>query len=228
MSSSTWRGRGCAHSGFRCREEIPTAVTLGCHPLIGRLLSRDRLVGPAGAQQENGQILASSPPPNHGRGIPTDRGKPGTKYHLLTDRNGLPLHILASAANVHDSRLFEPLLETNPGVRGRHSVRAGPGAAQRGCIRTRAFTFPRCRRYLHREGHQGACYPPRNRGQEPPRSAPLGRAGRAGSPRSRCGAGTRTPPSTGLSGARWIPIGPCGGPIHWPSPRHGPRHSGSW
>lgn len=38
---------------------------------------------------------------------------------MLTDRNGLPLHVLASATNVHDSRLLEPLLETDCGVRSR-------------------------------------------------------------------------------------------------------------
>ena len=35
--------------------------------------------------------------------IPTDRGKAGTKYHVLCDRNGLPLHVLATGANAHDS-----------------------------------------------------------------------------------------------------------------------------
>ena len=43
---------------------------------------------------------------------PTDRGKPGTKYHLLTNRNGLPLHVLASAANVHDCQS----VRVEPGV----------------------------------------------------------------------------------------------------------------
>ena len=50
---------------------------------------------------------------------PTDRGKLGTKYHRLTGRNDTPLHVLASAANVHDCKLFEPLLETSPTVRSR-------------------------------------------------------------------------------------------------------------
>ena len=45
---------------------------------------------------------------------PTDRGKAGTKYHLLADANGLVLHTLLSPANIHDSMLFEPLLETDP------------------------------------------------------------------------------------------------------------------
>jgi hypothetical protein len=43
---------------------------------------------------------------------PTERGKSGSKYHLPVDRDGLPLHVLASAANTHDSKLFEPLLDT--------------------------------------------------------------------------------------------------------------------
>src|SRR5215212_7226031 len=33
---------------------------------------------------------------------PTDRGKPGSKYHLLVDRRGIPLAACLSAANTHD------------------------------------------------------------------------------------------------------------------------------
>lgn|GEM_PF-3757648 len=83
---------------------------------------------------------------------PTDRGKPGTKYHLLTNATGLPLHVLASAANTHDSKLFEPLLETNPAVRVR---RGRPGQARRRPEKLHAdkgYDYPRCRRYLHRRG----------------------------------------------------------------------------
>ena len=32
---------------------------------------------------------------------PTDRGKPGSKYHLIVDGAGLPLAALVSAANTH-------------------------------------------------------------------------------------------------------------------------------
>jgi len=55
---------------------------------------------------------------------PTDRGKAGTKYHLLCDRNGLPLQVLATGANAHDSTMLAPLLNTNPGVR-EHGSRPG-------------------------------------------------------------------------------------------------------
>ena len=83
---------------------------------------------------------------------PTDRGKLGTTYHLVTDAARLPLHVLASAANTHDSRLFEPLLETSPSLRGRRGRptrpcrRPGKLNADMGC------DCPRCRRYLHRRG----------------------------------------------------------------------------
>ena len=41
---------------------------------------------------------------------PTDRGKLGTKYHLVVTTDGLPVAALPSAANVHDTRLFPDLL----------------------------------------------------------------------------------------------------------------------
>jgi transposase len=41
---------------------------------------------------------------------PTDRGKPGTKYHVVVATDGTPLGVVPSAANVHDTRLFPHLL----------------------------------------------------------------------------------------------------------------------
>jgi len=41
---------------------------------------------------------------------PTDRGKAGTKYHVAVATDGLPLGVIPSAANVHDTRLFPHLL----------------------------------------------------------------------------------------------------------------------
>ena len=83
---------------------------------------------------------------------PTDRGKAGTKYHVLCDRNGLPLHALVSGANTHDSRMLTELLDTNPGVR-EHAGR--PGRPRRRPDKLHAdkgYDYPRCRRYLHRRG----------------------------------------------------------------------------
>src|SRR5947209_174198 len=42
---------------------------------------------------------------------PTDRGKSGTKYHLVVSTDGLPVAALPSAANVPDTALFAALLQ---------------------------------------------------------------------------------------------------------------------
>ena len=45
---------------------------------------------------------------------PTDRGKKGVKRHLLTDANGLPIGLSVTAANVHDVKEAEQVLDTMP------------------------------------------------------------------------------------------------------------------
>jgi transposase len=48
---------------------------------------------------------------------PTDRGKGGTKYHVVASTGGIPLGIVPSAADVHDTRLFPHLLRLAQVVR---------------------------------------------------------------------------------------------------------------
>jgi transposase len=48
-----------------------------------------------------------------------DRGKPGSKIHVITDRGGLPLIARISAANTPDAALLLPLVDALPAVRGR-------------------------------------------------------------------------------------------------------------
>jgi hypothetical protein len=40
---------------------------------------------------------------------PTNKGMKGTKRHLISDRRGIPLAVVLSAANVHDSMVFEEI-----------------------------------------------------------------------------------------------------------------------
>jgi transposase len=40
---------------------------------------------------------------------PTDRGKRGTKYHIATDGDGVPVACAVTAANVNDTLVFERL-----------------------------------------------------------------------------------------------------------------------
>ena len=41
---------------------------------------------------------------------PTDRGKSGTKHHVVVSTDGLPLAVIPSSANAHDATLFPELL----------------------------------------------------------------------------------------------------------------------
>lgn len=50
---------------------------------------------------------------------PTDRSKPGSKHHVFTDGNGVPLQVQTSAANVPDIKQLLPLVTNIPKVRGK-------------------------------------------------------------------------------------------------------------
>lgn len=47
-----------------------------------------------------------------------DRGKRGSKYHLIVDHKGIPLAIELSAANVHDSTYLERTVDAIPPIFG--------------------------------------------------------------------------------------------------------------
>jgi transposase len=80
---------------------------------------------------------------------PTDRGKPGTKRHVLVDAHGIPLALLLSPANIHDSRLFAPLIDAVPPIRqcaGRPRKRPAKLHADK------AYDYDHCRRAARRRG----------------------------------------------------------------------------
>ncbi len=54
---------------------------------------------------------------------PVDRGKPGSKLHILTDRAGIPLAVAVSAANTNDAEALRPLVRAIPAVRSRRGPR---------------------------------------------------------------------------------------------------------
>jgi len=83
-----------------------------------------------------------------------DRGKPGSKYHLVVDRTGIPLAVRLSAANAHDATQLLPLVDAIPsiiGLRGRpgrprkrpgklHADKAYDSSALRRALRARSIT----------------------------------------------------------------------------------------
>nr|WP_169332395.1 IS5 family transposase [Nocardia brevicatena] len=54
---------------------------------------------------------------------PVDRGKGGSKIHVLSDANGLPLVTAVTGANVHDSLMLRPLVDAIPAIRSRRGPR---------------------------------------------------------------------------------------------------------
>ena len=50
---------------------------------------------------------------------PTDRRKRGSKHHVLTDGQGIPLAALVTGAHRHDVTQLLPLLEAIPPMRGK-------------------------------------------------------------------------------------------------------------
>jgi transposase len=76
---------------------------------------------------------------------PTNRGKPGSKRHVITDRPGIPLAALLHDANRHDSRLFERLLDAVPPIRRSAGQRR---TRPRKLHADNASDLPRCRQAL--------------------------------------------------------------------------------
>lgn len=72
----------------------------------------------------HGQLLGSSSfwGPKTGPN-PTDRGKNGSKRHLIVDGQGTPLAIDHTGANVHDSEMALPLVDAIPPIK---QPRGGP------------------------------------------------------------------------------------------------------
>ena len=71
---------------------------------------------------------------------PTDRGRPGTKDHLLTDGGGIPLAAHATAANRHDVTQLKTLVEEAQPVAGQLGR---PSANPRPCWQTVLMTASR-------------------------------------------------------------------------------------
>ncbi len=80
---------------------------------------------------------------------PTDRGKAGTKRHLVVDGEGTPLGLTLSPANRHDSRMLAPTLDAVPPVRGR---RGRPRRRPDELHADKGYDHRRCRRECRARG----------------------------------------------------------------------------
>lgn len=109
-------------------------------------LARDRRVGedPPSAAAEVGERRATRLVPGRGGqhiragGFwgaqtgpnPTDRRKPGSKHHVLSDANGVPLATTLTGANAHDVTQLIPLVDAIPKIRAKSGRRRRPRRVQ--------------------------------------------------------------------------------------------------
>jgi len=121
-----WLGRPAAGNGLWLRDDLLASATR---------MARSRSMG----QYTPGtveQITASRPNrllPCSGRFVvgagrfwgaktgpnPTDRRKKGSKHHLVTDANGIPLSVTLTGANRHDVTQLLPLVDSIPPIAGK-------------------------------------------------------------------------------------------------------------
>ena len=110
--------------------DIPSAINFP-----GYRQGHDLFSDLAGSGEQSAHLpVATRPSLPHGRLVtlirgsltgpnPVDRGKPGSKIHVLSDRRGLPLSVAVSAANTHDSQALKPLVMAIPAVKSRRGRR---------------------------------------------------------------------------------------------------------
>ncbi len=125
----------------------------------GRLASSaPDAAGPAGKVRQGGLVegvlgLGERARQKGGEAVgpnPIDRGKPGPKRHVVIDRNGVPLAVVLTAANVHASKVFEKLVDAVGPVK-----RPGKGRPRRRPEKLhadKAYDFRCCRAVLSRRG----------------------------------------------------------------------------
>ncbi|MGZ3097372.1 IS5 family transposase [Streptomyces sp. H72] len=75
---------------------------------------------------------------------PVGRGKPGSKMHVLSDADGLPLRVGLSAANTHDSQALKPMLSHFHMGHESHATESKP----RRLHADKAYDGPHLRRWL--------------------------------------------------------------------------------
>jgi hypothetical protein len=79
---------------------------------------------------------------------PVDRGRPGSKRHLLVDRSGVPLAWVLTSAQVYDSKVFEEVVDDVEPVKGPK----GRSRKHHKLHADKAYDFPCCWRVLRVRG----------------------------------------------------------------------------
>jgi IS5 family transposase len=81
-----------------------------------------------------------------------DRGKQGSKYHLVVDRRGIPLAVQLSAANAHDSTYLERTVDAIPPIFGPCGRPGRPRFRPEKLHADKGYDYPEKRRALRARG----------------------------------------------------------------------------
>ena len=98
---------GCG-SGATCWRRLRDWQEAGVWQSLHRVFL-DRLGETGKIDWSRASLDSASVPAKRGARVgknPTDRSKPGSKRHIVADRKGIPLAVVLTAANVHDSKVF--------------------------------------------------------------------------------------------------------------------------
>nr|WP_256095538.1 IS5 family transposase [Streptomyces sp. EN23] len=122
-------------SGMTCWRRLAEWTEAGVWPrlhqaLLAKLRSADALDFSRAAV--DGPYPGAKRGPKTGRS-PVDRGRAGSKHHLITDATGIPLAVTLTGGNRNDVTQLIPLLQAVPPVRG---SAADPGADPTSCSGT--------------------------------------------------------------------------------------------
>jgi transposase len=145
-------GDAAPGDGLRLRHDLlaPAAV-LAAPGRMEETPARPPATGRAGEGDRLGKVLRGQPNlPRRFWGVltgknPTDRGKKGTKRHLLVDGKGTPLAVRITAANRNESLEAMNLVDDIPPIRGR---RGRPRQKPKALYGDRAYGTPRNREGL--------------------------------------------------------------------------------
>lgn len=80
---------------------------------------------------------------------PVDRGRPGSKHHVIVDRQGIPLAVSLTGGNRHDVTQLIPLLDAIPHIGG---LRGRPRNRPKRMFADRGYDFDKYRRLLWKRG----------------------------------------------------------------------------
>jgi DDE family transposase len=99
------------------------------------VVARDRRLQ-SGAGEKGGSKTGPSP---------VDRGRPGSKHHLLVDATGIPLAFSVTGGNRNDITQLIPLLDAVPAVAG---LRGRPRRRPDSLLADRAYDHDKYRRLV--------------------------------------------------------------------------------